>query len=93
MKDTIKNSIVGGLAIFGLVSLISSSITPTPANMISTGIPESHVWEMEVSEADNGRAYLYNKTTGEVRKYDVGSSFLGSEYVVTKENVPKKKKK
>ena len=89
MKDTIKNSIVGGLAIFGLVSLISSSITPTPANMISTGIPESHVWEMHITagSTEQSHAYALNKVTGEVRKYRKGrmdsKSALDTEWYVT----------
>jgi hypothetical protein len=71
MKDTIKNSIIGAFAIFGLVALISSSNTaPT---IIQDGTPESHVWEFASNENPNNR-YLYNKVTGEVR-------FLTGEFV------------
>ena len=69
MKDTIKNSIIGAFAIFGLVALISSSNTaPT---VIQEGT-ESHVWEFASSSGVN--KYLYNKVTGEVR-------FLTSEFI------------
>ena len=70
MKDTIKNSIVGGLAIFGLVSLISSSITPTPIHEGSNGTPESHVWSAISTSATTGNlsyVVIYNKKTGEAR--------------------------
>ena len=69
MKDTIKNSIIGAFAIFGLVALISSSNTaPT---VIQDGTPESHVWTMH-STSHNTSSFVYaiNKVTGEVRKYD-----------------------
>ena len=66
MKDTIKNSIVGGLAIFGLVSLISSSVSSTHEG---SNTPESHVWDMKIQNGDNGLAFSINKVTGEVRKY------------------------
>ena len=69
MKDTIKNSIIGLFAIFGLVALISSSNSaPT---VIQDGTPESHVWAMLSGVGTStveGRVYLYNKVTGEVRK-------------------------
>ena len=87
--NNIKDIVIGIFAVIGFAAIVTGFTNEAG----DPQYPESHVWEMEVSEADNGRAYLYNKTTGEVRKYDVGSSFLGSEYVVTKENVPKKKKK
>tara|TARA_B100000035_G_C20765818_1_gene450376 strand:+ start:253 stop:543 length:291 start_codon:yes stop_codon:yes gene_type:complete len=91
MKDTIKNSIIGAFAIFGFVALISSSNTaPT---VIHEGTPESHVWEMAFSHGTNtteGRAYLYNKVTGEVRKYSrtwpkisgISGAKIGREFVV-----------
>ena len=71
MKDTIKNSIIGLFAIFGLVALISSSNSAPTVIHEGSNTPESHVWEMAFSHGttnSEGRAYLYNKTTGEVRK-------------------------
>ncbi len=70
MNNTLKNSIVGGLAIFGLVSLISSSVSPSTINEVSYGTPESHVWESNIT--NEGRFYIYNKKTGEVRKMAKG---------------------
>ena len=64
MNNTFKNSIVGGLAIFGLVSLISSSISPAPAN-------EEHKYEIGVSNGTFG-AYVLNKQTGEITFYNSG---------------------
>tara|TARA_B110001450_G_scaffold195695_1_gene184127 strand:+ start:421 stop:699 length:279 start_codon:yes stop_codon:yes gene_type:complete len=78
MKDTIKNSIIGAFAIFGLVALISSSNSaPT---VIQDGTPESHVWTMVSGGGTStveGRVYLYNKVTGEVRKYSRKGMYSG----------------
>ena len=77
MKDTIKNSIIGAFAIFGFVAIISSSNNaPT---VIYDGTP-SHVWAMVSGGGTNtveGRVYLYNKVTGEVRKYSRKGMFSG----------------
>jgi hypothetical protein len=74
MKDTIKNSIIGAFAIFGLVALISSSNNAPTVIHEGSNTPESHVWEMfSSSEGTSGaRAYIYNKQTGEVRKFSKG---------------------
>ena len=69
--NNIKDIIIGIFAVIGFAAIVTGFTNEAG----DPQYPESHVWEMEVSEADNGRAYLYNKTTGEVRKYDVGSSF------------------
>ena len=95
MKDTIKNSIIGAFAIFGFVALISSSNNAPTVIHEGSNTPESHVWEMVCSQGDNiaeGRAYLYNKVNGEVRK--MSRSFpsikgqalrdIGKEYIVMK---------
>ena len=74
MNNTLKNSIVGGLAIFGLVSLISSSVSPSTINEVSYGTPESHVWEI-YRQSDSQYAYLLNKKTGEVRKYQSATKY------------------
>jgi hypothetical protein len=69
MKDTIKNSIIGAFAIFGLVALISSS------NNAPTIVQENsnNIWEMSDEVLVNGNGYksffILNKATGEVRKY------------------------
>ena len=73
MKDTIKSSIVGGLAIFGLVALISSSNTAPTVIHEGSNIPESHVWTLSGWDND---FFMWNKATGEVRKLN-GNSFDG----------------
>ena len=64
MKDTIKNSIIGAFAIFGLVALISSSNTAPTVIHEGSNTPESHVWEFGTDASD---CYVFNKKTGEVR--------------------------
>tara|TARA_B110000483_G_scaffold48776_1_gene60673 strand:- start:312 stop:590 length:279 start_codon:yes stop_codon:yes gene_type:complete len=76
MKDTIKNSIIGLFAIFGLVALISSSNSAPTVIHEGSNTPESHVWEIESPRHSGGAvsspvAYLYNKQTGEVYKLNV----------------------
>jgi len=66
MKDTIKNSIIGLFAIFGLVALISSSNSAPTVIHEGSNTPESHVWEFR-SDETGGDAYLFNKVTGETR--------------------------
>ena len=82
MKDTIKNSIVGGLAIFGLVSLISSSITPTHEG---SNTPESH--KFSLTESD-GRVYSINAETGEVKLYVRNTTSSGATTLGLKEYKP-----
>jgi hypothetical protein len=75
MKDTIKNSIIGTFSIFGLVALISSSNNVPTVIHEGSNTPESHVWEMIVTHGTNttdGRCWLYNKVTGETRKFARG---------------------
>ena len=68
MKDTIKNSIIGAFAIFGLVALISSSNNAPTIIHEGSNTPESHVWEM-YRGTESSYAYTLNKKTGEVRKF------------------------
>jgi len=85
MKDTIKNSIIGAFAIFGLVALISSSNTaPT---LIHEGTTESHVWAFRTDHSAAGDVYLFNKVTGEAR-YLTGnpSSKEANYWELTKKN-------
>jgi hypothetical protein len=64
MKDTIKNSIIGAFAIFGFVTLISSS------NNAKTVVQDTkQVWSI-VSVIDSPEtAYKINRETGEVWYY------------------------
>ena len=62
MKDTIKNLIIGAFAIFGFITLISSSNNaPT---VIHEGTPESHKYQI-IATGDWMGAYKLNKETGE----------------------------
>ena len=72
MKETIKNSLVGVLAIFGFITFFSSSNTAPTIIHEGSNTPESHVWEMHIVQGGeySGRAFAINKKTGEVRKYN-----------------------
>ena len=76
MKDTIKNSIIGAFAIFGLVAIISSSNNAPTIIHEGSNSPESHVWDLKFATGSTsggeGRAYMWNKVTGEVRKISRG---------------------
>ena len=68
MKTKFKDFLLYSMACIGAVSLFLSAYQPQQATSTSL---ESHVWQMQTAErqgADN-RVYLYNKVTGEVRKY------------------------
>ena len=70
MKDTIKNSIIGAFAIFGLVALISSSNTAPTVIHEGSNTPESHVWDALSTGGGvnvSGDVILYNKVTGETK--------------------------
>ena len=64
MNNTFKNSIVGALAIFGLVTFLSSA-TSSPT-VVHDGVPETHIWSLTAS---NGEVYRINALTGEVMLY------------------------
>ena len=66
MKN-IKDITLLAFAIVGFYTIITA-FTKTESNQPQQvyGTPESHVWEMLGNGASS---YLYNKTTGEVRKY------------------------
>jgi hypothetical protein len=87
MKDTIKNSIIGAFAIFGLVALISSSNTAPTVIHEGSNTPESHVWEFEIGKQIH---YLYNKKTGEVRTFD---AILKDRYYHTQRKMTKLEEK
>jgi len=69
MKN-IKDITLSIFAIIGFVAILSS-FTNQSKTQETHGTPESHVWEaMSVeSTAQGERVYLYNKATGEMRKY------------------------
>ena len=69
MKN-IKETIIGVFAVIGFVVIASGFTTNNATQEPTYGTPESHVWEMITPNNGNGAtAYLYNKVTGEVRRY------------------------
>lgn len=86
--NNIKDIVIGIFAVIGFAAIVTGFTNETS----DPQYPESHVWEMETSDADNGRAYMYNKVTGEVRKYEAGTTTF-SDYVIMQLRVPKEKKK
>ena len=92
MKN-IKDITISIFAIIGFVAIVSGFTTNETENQQMSATPESHVWEMKVSETDNGRVYIYNKVTGEVRKYEASNIFAGSMYISMEKHIPKEKKK
>ena len=69
MKN-MKDIIIGIFAVIGVLALVSG-FTNNTENAVQTTTPESHVWQ-GIIEANDGRMHLYNKKTGEVRKYALG---------------------
>ena len=71
MKTTIQNTVIGIFSIIGVFTIISGfTENNTTQQSPMYGVPESHVWESSVTQ--EGRFYLFNKVTGEVRKYTMG---------------------
>ncbi len=83
MKETIKNSIIGAFALFGLFAVISAATTQN-TNETTCGTPESHEWEI-YRQTESHYTYLLNKRTGEVKKFENSSSY----YVIPKERIKK----
>ena len=77
MKN-IKDITISIFAIIGFVFILSSFNNQSKTQE-THGTPESHVWEAIVVEstAQGQRVYLYNKATGEMRKYS--KSFPGAK--------------
>ena len=71
MKN-IKDITISIFAVIGFVAIFTAFINqPEQANQPT--VPESHVWEgvsTEGTSNSGGRFYLYNKVTGEVRKFN-----------------------
>ena len=64
----IKDVIIGVFAVIGFAAIVTGF---TNEAVQEHTVPESHVWE-GIIEANDGRIHLYNKKTGEVRKYALG---------------------
>tara|TARA_B110000037_G_scaffold9247_1_gene10121 strand:+ start:87 stop:332 length:246 start_codon:yes stop_codon:yes gene_type:complete len=81
MKN-IKDVIIGVFAVIGFAAIVTGF---TNEALQEHTVPESHVWEMVgVSSAVS---FLYNKQTGEVRKY----ASVGNAWFTPKEKVLKEK--
>ena len=66
MKN-IKDITISIFAVIGFVAIITGFTN----NQAQQTTPESHVWDLIIGEATSnseGRAYMWNKVTGEVRK-------------------------
>jgi hypothetical protein len=63
MKN-IKEVIIGVFAVIGFAAILTGF---TNEALQEHTVPESHVWEMHISESN---ASSINKQTGEVRKYE-----------------------
>ena len=73
MKN-IKDIALLAFAVIGFYTIITA-FTSTESNQPQQvyGTPESHVWEI-YRQDDSSYAYLLNKVTGEVRKYESASN-------------------
>ena len=82
MKN-IKDITLSIFAVIGFVAILSSFTQEVvyTEKQISNGTPESHVWNhvLSTTTASTGgsRVYLYNKVTGEMRKYSYQGMFAG----------------
>ena len=85
MKN-IKDITISIFAIIGFVTILSSFNNQSEPQ-VTHGTPESHVWEIVMSNNTNPRAYSINKVTGEVRKYNsaIDKATQDNDYVVMKE--------
>ena len=69
MKN-IKDVIIGVFAVIGFAAIVTGFTNEKQEIHTS---PESHVWEAALAAGEGttaGRLYIYNKVTGEVRKYN-----------------------
>lgn len=71
MNSKLKDILLYSFAAIGVCSLFIAA-TKTPQQTTSA-VPESHIWELKFAETQAMNwavPYLYNKKTGEVRKYE-----------------------
>ena len=83
MKN-IKNIVIGIFAVIGFGAIVTG-FTNESVQEPNFGTPESHVWEMV--GVNSAVSFLYNKQTGEVRKY----ASVGNAWFTPKEKVLKEK--
>ena len=72
MKN-LKDIVIGIFAVIGFFA-IASGFSNNQAQASTPSVPESHVWEM-YRGTESSYAYIINKQTGEVRKYNHSSKF------------------
>ena len=88
MKN-IKDIVIGIFAVIGFGAIVTGFTNEAEQEHT---VPESHVWELQIAHsnagASGGRAYLVNKVTGEVRKYNRAepSDKGANAYLVMKES-------
>ena len=76
MKDTIKNSMVGGLALFGLITIISGA---SPKNYYSENVSVNNL-KFEMHKMEDGKVMVFNKENGELEYKNVDGEFYDAEY-------------
>ena len=70
--NNIKDIVIGIFAVIGFAAIVTG-FTNEAAEDVDPQYPESHVWEaiaLDGANDDAQRLYMYNKKTGEVRKYN-----------------------
>jgi len=71
MKSQIKDIVIGIFAVIGFTAIVMGFNNPAEPQQVTYATPESHVWEVIIGTAttnSEGRAYMWNKVTGEIRK-------------------------
>ena len=74
MKSQIKDIVISIFAVIGFTAIVMGFNNPAEPQQVTYATPESHVWELRFADSNNsenyGIPYLFNKVTGEVRKYN-----------------------
>ena len=72
MKSQIKDIVIGIFAVIGFTAIVMGFNNPAEPQQVTYATPESHVWELVMSNHGTTYAipYSINKVTGEVRKYN-----------------------
>ena len=98
MKSQIKDIVIGIFAVIGFTAIVMGFKNPAEPQQVTYAIPESHVWEMQMSSSQGAtKVFSINKQTGEVRRYstEVNSPYDRTngfeEYRVAVETKPEPK--
>ena len=76
MKDTLKNSMVGGLALFGLITIISGA---SPKNYYSENVSVDNL-KYEMHKMEDGKVMVFNKENGELEYKKIEGELLYETY-------------